>query len=237
MDEGKKPAKGEVEERFIIRMPTGMRDKIKALASEGRRSLNSQYVLMLQSFLDEIDRENYESSAGLWDALAVDVGHNAQSSAQSLVGNKTLREMKERIAHSLFFLRDYLKKTETLFSALETKHLTMQLAFWKQEEKSISGLVKEEDLASVAKEIEALRENLQEARRLLNALHPVDPAHIKSWNIVAEDMLPEQFSSLNESHRIERELTKNFSTFAFTLFEVHMLAKKDEDDLYARSCQ
>jgi hypothetical protein len=37
------------QEQFIVRLPDGMRDLIKEIAAENRRSMNSEIVLMLES--------------------------------------------------------------------------------------------------------------------------------------------------------------------------------------------
>lgn len=42
-------------DQYIVRFPTGMRDRIKALAASNGRSMNSQIIQMLEFALDETD--------------------------------------------------------------------------------------------------------------------------------------------------------------------------------------
>jgi len=44
----------------MLRLPDGMRDRIKAAADEQSRSMNAQIVHMLQYYLDRIDLEDME---------------------------------------------------------------------------------------------------------------------------------------------------------------------------------
>lgn len=47
----------QMSEKFIIRMPDGMRGKLKDLARENRRSLNSQIVVMLENQMRDAEAE------------------------------------------------------------------------------------------------------------------------------------------------------------------------------------
>lgn len=51
----KKPYPSETQDRYIVRFPDGMRERIKDAAEASGRSMNSQIVFMLQSFFDDID--------------------------------------------------------------------------------------------------------------------------------------------------------------------------------------
>lgn len=52
-------------DKYIVRLPDGMRDRIKAAADEQSRSMNAQIVHMLQSYFDQLD----EQATQLGDAL------------------------------------------------------------------------------------------------------------------------------------------------------------------------
>lgn len=51
-------------ERFQIRLPDGMRDRIKKLAAENGRSMNSQIVQMLEYAIDDLDVAAHTYSRG-----------------------------------------------------------------------------------------------------------------------------------------------------------------------------
>lgn len=219
-------------ERFLLRLPKGMRDRIKLLAAQSKHSMNTQCVFMLQSFLDDLDREEYESSSEVWESTLL--AGNQSKLVTNAYSSKDLKEIKGSVSQALVFLRSYVKKMELWSSALETQRLTMQLALWKQGEVSAEGVVERADLDRVVREGKEVAEDLREACRLLTLLHPLDPAHIRTWVINEEGMLPEQSSSLNETHRIDRELQKNFVEIAYALFDVHMLAKKEQTSMYEK---
>lgn len=218
--------------RFLLRLPKEMRDRIKLLAAQSKHSMNTQCVFMLQSFLDDVDREEYESSSEFWERGLLP--GNQSKLVTNAYSSEELKEIKGRVSQALVFLRSYVKKMELWSSALETQRLTMQLALWKQGEVSVQGVVEPADLDRVVREAKEVAEDLREACRLLTLLHPLDPAHIKTWVIHEQSMLPEQSSSLNETQRIDRELQKNFDKIAYALFEVHMLAKKEQTNLYEK---
>lgn len=52
-------------EEFLVRLPNGMRDAIRARAQEKGRSMNGQIVLMLNAALDELEKPpiNIEAEA------------------------------------------------------------------------------------------------------------------------------------------------------------------------------
>lgn len=51
----REPYPSQLQDRFIIRMPDGLRDKIKVVAAQNRRAMNSEIILRLEkSFGSEI---------------------------------------------------------------------------------------------------------------------------------------------------------------------------------------
>lgn len=60
----KDPYPSETADRFIVRFPDGMRDRLKAIAAENGRSLNSEIVYRLQETLemdDYVPSENIQT--------------------------------------------------------------------------------------------------------------------------------------------------------------------------------
>lgn len=43
------------QDQFIVRLPEGMRDRLKELADENRRSMNAEMVMALTAWLDDAD--------------------------------------------------------------------------------------------------------------------------------------------------------------------------------------
>lgn len=43
------------QDKFVLRLPDGMRDRLKRLASENGRSLNAQIIHMLEYAIDDMD--------------------------------------------------------------------------------------------------------------------------------------------------------------------------------------
>ena len=61
-DETKSPA---LVEKFVIRLPNGLRDRIRQLSEQNRRSMNSEIIMVLEShirqqFMDNIAEANPE---------------------------------------------------------------------------------------------------------------------------------------------------------------------------------
>lgn len=54
-----KPYPSEVQDRFIVRMPDGMRDSLKRLAKQSRRSMNAEIIARLGESLDN----NYQTES------------------------------------------------------------------------------------------------------------------------------------------------------------------------------
>ncbi len=48
-------------DKFMLRMPDGMRDELKRLAAESGRSLNAEIIYRLQRTLSEDDTSEYET--------------------------------------------------------------------------------------------------------------------------------------------------------------------------------
>lgn len=59
----REPFPSETADRYIVRFPAGMRDRIKALAEESGRSMNAQIVMMIEFAMDEM-----ELSAGTYNS-------------------------------------------------------------------------------------------------------------------------------------------------------------------------
>gem|GEM_PF-4267634 len=223
----------EFEDRFIIRMPPGMRDRIRLLAAEGQRSLNAQYVMLLQRAIDEIERHNYENSPEGFKAMH-GIEDDERSSEPS-VSEKQLREMKEQITQALAFLREYVRKKDRERNELETRRLTMQLALWKQEERSGDGPMTQADMTKVDHEIESVSRDLQEANELLGELHLVDPARESTWSIVESGELPAPLVNVNRRLKNHRNLCEKFDWYSARLYMVHRLAEREDDDLYKKA--
>lgn len=61
----RKPYPSETQERFIVRLPDGMRDRIAEAAKANNRSMNAEIVHMLQSHFDRITDEADDLAASL----------------------------------------------------------------------------------------------------------------------------------------------------------------------------
>ena len=63
-DDGRTPA---IIEKFVIRLPNGLRDQIRYLSEQNRRSMNSEIIMVLenhirQQYVDQLSAANPESS-------------------------------------------------------------------------------------------------------------------------------------------------------------------------------
>lgn len=63
MSNERKPFPSETQDRFIVRFPEGMRDRIRLMANDYGRSMNAQIVFMLQEYFDRLDAEVNELQA------------------------------------------------------------------------------------------------------------------------------------------------------------------------------
>ena len=59
-------------DRFIVRMPNGLRDQLRDIAASNRRSMNSEIVLMLERALASAAATTGASFAGATPAVALD---------------------------------------------------------------------------------------------------------------------------------------------------------------------
>lgn len=62
--DGRTPA---LVEKFVIRLPNGLRDQIRSLSEQNRRSMNSEIIMVLenhirQKFMDQMSAANPEAS-------------------------------------------------------------------------------------------------------------------------------------------------------------------------------
>lgn len=53
----KPPAPSDLADKFMLRMPDGLRDRIRAHASANKRSMNSEIIYLLEFALDEVELE------------------------------------------------------------------------------------------------------------------------------------------------------------------------------------
>lgn len=95
----REPYPSEKQDRFIVRLPDGMRDRIKAAAEENLRSMNAEIVARLEaSFLPGRGTSYAKPNAadlleGIFEYLAAE-GWTPPS--QEVTENKTRRILKER---------------------------------------------------------------------------------------------------------------------------------------------
>jgi len=102
----KDPYPSEAADRYIVRFPDGMRDRLKKKAEENRRSLNAEIVQRLAwSFETAADTLRLELTDELWNALEADASANdltiyehAVQILQSAVGNQSERASQFRQA-------------------------------------------------------------------------------------------------------------------------------------------
>lgn len=102
----KKPYPSELQDRFIVRMPDGMRDRIRAAAEASNRSMNAQIVHMIEEYFrlarwDELRAQENEFEDTL---LARDDGDlTAAERVQkdfALLSQKTLHDLL--VKHGIF---------------------------------------------------------------------------------------------------------------------------------------
>lgn len=114
--------------RFLLRLPSELRNDIKKLAVEAKISMNAQCLLMLKSYMENIKQEEWENSNEYFDIML------EQFESQQIKSNyKDINALKTLVAQMLNHLRSYIKKQRLWFNSLETQRLTMQIALWKKE--------------------------------------------------------------------------------------------------------
>lgn len=95
----KKPYPSEIQDRYIVRFPEGMRDRIAAIAKENGRSMNAEIIARIErSFSDEPLRAGALDLNGLLSAgliLSTDDNNN-DPSIQFLITKA--REAAQRVA-------------------------------------------------------------------------------------------------------------------------------------------
>ncbi len=65
----------QLEDRYIVRMPDGMRDQVKVLAARNRRSMKAEIILMIENAL------SHPGTAATGDGLANSAPAAAQNTA------------------------------------------------------------------------------------------------------------------------------------------------------------
>src|SRR5690625_7376538 len=58
------PSARDTRSSFLLRPSPEMHDRVKALAKENHRSIHSQYLFMIQDYIDELDKEYYYAHGG-----------------------------------------------------------------------------------------------------------------------------------------------------------------------------
>lgn len=48
-------------EKFVIRLPNGLREQIKALSEQNRRSMNSEIIMVLENTLSNLLRKTFKN--------------------------------------------------------------------------------------------------------------------------------------------------------------------------------
>ncbi len=46
-------------EKFVIRLPNGLREQIKALSEQNRRSMNSEIIMVLEKHIQQFTQEDF----------------------------------------------------------------------------------------------------------------------------------------------------------------------------------
>jgi len=64
----KQPAPSDIADKFMLRLPEGMRDQIAEAAKENHRSMNSEIVARLEASLN-MDMPIYQRTAGMVKAM------------------------------------------------------------------------------------------------------------------------------------------------------------------------
>lgn len=99
-------------DKFVLRMPEGMRDKIKQLAKNNHRSMNNQILTTLSKELDGEETHSHTESSTANDTWIPQVGQ--------LVWVNHLDE-------EMGIIRDFVFGDGTVTSVVQTKHTTRTL--------------------------------------------------------------------------------------------------------------
>ncbi|SDR18104.1 Arc family DNA-binding protein [Paraburkholderia tuberum] len=92
----KKPYPSETQERFIVRLPDGMRDKIAAAAKASGRSMNAEIVARLQESFELTDDVNRGSALTLPTGLIKKIGEQVEASVKQALREHPAETTKAR---------------------------------------------------------------------------------------------------------------------------------------------
>lgn len=123
MTKDRKPYPSETQDRYIVRFPDGMRDRIREEAEKNGRSMNAEIIHALQAHYRALEQEEWERDPANWDLgqsddapdeprvdLAEFFATKRADEAASLVAEKVI----DKLAESQCFI-------EKLQNALATK--------------------------------------------------------------------------------------------------------------------
>jgi len=73
-------------EKFVIRLPNGLREQIKALSEQNRRSMNSEIIMVLEKHIQQYSQEDIQafSAENLLQEVRADEHKNVPATDQVL---------------------------------------------------------------------------------------------------------------------------------------------------------
>lgn len=94
-------------EKFVIRLPNGLREQIKALSEQNRRSMNSEIIMVLEKHIQQFTQEDiqdFRAEELLQDVRNDQSNHNDSTEdskqieqKESLLTDKVLQERLEAL--------------------------------------------------------------------------------------------------------------------------------------------
>lgn len=229
MDTRKRSPSGEAEQKFIVRMPSAMHDRIKALAHESRRSINSQYVLMLDSWLNDLDRENYEYAPENDIENFPAPEDQWQSSGVKGLGKEEIERLRREVRETLSTLATQVERWSHRLDILETKHMAMSTLMQSQNRESADFGVLVQRVQALTVQIEQTKVQLGRAKDLLGRLYPFDPDRVAhtyggsdgdtiNFNKRLSDQTA-QISKIRKNYRGISSVLADFKGFRLSVYE------------------
>lgn len=218
------PSARDTRSSFLLRPSPEMHDKVKALAKENHRSINSQYLFMIQDYIDELDKESYYAHGG-FDAQAK--AFLAKNTVEKLIENDDIEEVKAEIDKQLPRLRQLVQEKAHYTNVLENNLFAMKTFLDNNHQLGIK--LELDSIQTRANQLATQKQLLKQGHDLLHFFQPIDPQSAYEYAPHPENGIPVFFKSLSTTVRINDYIKNNFDTVITKLLEIHRLINKSNE--------
>lgn len=190
-------------DRFIIRLDDGMRDRIKGIASQNRRSMNAQFVDLLSRGLESLEGQKQEVAQPVYI-------QNEQNTSEA---DRFIGAISELIVKLTEHEKEAMKAHSALEAKLDVNSLIKIQALTAHNLPSEVGSIANSKVKRLARSLECLENHIQEVIKMKRLLQPFDVSNTMRWSKSDAVKFPTKSVDLLLYRKLIEDIEANINEF------------------------